>query len=169
LGLKFSACSVEIDETPLPLERPAAYVTRIARAKAGAVKNFPEGAVIIAVDTTIGIGKDIIGKPRDKRHAREILAQLSGRTHEVLSTIAIHDTSSGMIRLETTRTEVDFITLNDTAIDWYLSTGEWKNRAGAYAIQANGASLVKEVRGCLTNVIGISIPSLISMLRSVVS
>lgn len=164
LGLKFSACAVDIDESPFPNERPSAYVTRIARAKATAVARCPENAVVIAVDTAIGIGKDIIGKPRDKKHAREILAQLSGRTHEVLSAIAIRDTSSGMINVETTRTEVDFVNLDDTMIEWYISTGEWKKRAGAYAIQSKGASLVKEVRGCLTNVIGISIPSLLSML-----
>ncbi len=164
LGLKFDACSVDIDESPFPSERPPAYVTRIARAKATSVASPKENSVVIAVDTAIGIGKDIIGKPRDKKHAREILSTLSGRTHEVLSAIAVRDTSSGMINVEVTRTEVDFVYLDDTMIEWYLSTGEWKKRAGAYAIQAKGASLVREIRGCLTNVIGISIPSLISML-----
>ncbi len=166
-GISFRACSVDIDESPLSDERPAAYVERVAKAKALAVGAKKKGAVIVAVDTTIGLGRKIIGKPRDKKHAREILAALSGRTHKVLSSIALRDTSSGMTHVETTRTEVDFVNLTDGIIDWYISTGEWKNRAGAYAIQAKGSALVKEIRGCLTNVIGISIPSLLKILKAI--
>ena len=163
-GIAFTTQVVSIDERPAPGEEVAAYVERLARAKAEAAVPPSLDAIIVAVDTAIGMGKKIIGKPADEAHARAIISELAGRTHEVLSAIALRDLASAQMRTTVTRTEVEFIRLTDRMIDWYISTGEWKGRAGAYAIQEKGAALVKSVKGCFTNVIGLSIPALLRML-----
>ncbi len=164
-GIAFTAQVVSIDERPAPGEGVAAYVQRLAEAKAEASVPPTLDAVIVAVDTAIGLAREIIGKPEDEAHARAILEKLSGRTHEVLSAMALRDVANAAMRTEVTRTEVEFVRLTDRMIDWYISTGEWKGRAGAYAIQEKGACLVKSVKGCFTNVIGISMPALFEMLE----
>lgn len=166
-GLSFIPDSVEIDETPLSGEAIGAYVGRVARMKAEAVVPPSLDAVIVSVDTTIGLNGMIIGKPENEAHAREILSRLSGRTHEVLSSIALRDVEKAAIQIETTRTEIKFCRLAKEVVEWYISTGEWKGRAGAYAIQGKGAALVEKVEGCFTNVIGISIPSLLDLLKKI--
>lgn len=166
-GLEFNSIAVDIDEAPLPAEAVGAYVERLARAKAEAVVPPSLDAVIVTVDTAIGLGSEIIGKPRDEAHARQIIGVLSGKAHEVASAIALRDVREATVKTELTITEVRFWDLSDRAIDWYIGTGEWKGRAGAYAIQGKGASLVESVKGCFTNVIGISMPSLFGMLSTV--
>jgi len=167
LGFSVIFDSVDIDERTVPDETINDYVRRLAKEKADACVPSSLDAVIVAVDTAIGLGKTIIGKPRDEKHAKEILELLSGRTHEVVSAIAVRDVKEATIEIESTRTEIRCDDLSDVAINWYLATGEWKGRAGAYAIQGKGAALVKEVQGCFTNVIGLSIPTLLRMLRKI--
>lgn len=166
-GLDFTASAVDIDESPLPGEAISEYVERLSRAKADAVLPPSLDALIVAVDTAIGLGDEIIGKPKDAAHARKILTKLSAQTHEVASAIALRDIMAASVSVEVTRTEVSFERLPEKTIEWYISTGEWKNRAGAYAIQGKGAALISRVQGCFTNVIGISIPTLVRMLLSV--
>ena len=166
-GLDFTAQTVSIDESIREGEGVGEYVERLARAKAEAVRGAPPDAVIVTVDTAIGIGGRIIGKPADESHARKILGVLSSRTHVVVSAITVRDDKADGTVTEITTTEVAFSKLTAGMIDWYISTGEWKGRAGAYAIQGNGAALVSSVNGCFTNVIGISIPALIAMLLKV--
>ena len=166
-GIAHTTQIVQIEETPFPGEPVTSYVERLARTKALAAISSAPNAVIVAVDTAIGFNNTIIGKPRDEKHAREILTTLSGKTHEVVSAIAVRDLMTAQCNVEITRTEVDFAPLSASMIAWYLESGEWKNRAGAYAIQGKGAALISSVRGCFTNVIGISIPVLLKMLTAV--
>ncbi len=166
-GIAFIPDKVDIDESPLGGEEVSTYVSRLASAKAAAVVPPSLDAVIVAVDTAIGLDGEIIGKPRDEADAREILSRLSGRAHEVASAIAIRDASGAAQAIEVTKTEVFFGELSAEALDWYLSTGEWRGRAGAYAIQGKGAALIASVHGCFTNVIGISIPTLLRMLGEI--
>ena len=163
-GIVFNPDSVDIDETPYESEIVTDYVERLACAKARAVIPSIPNPVIVAVDTAIGLDGMIIGKPRDKKYARELLKLFSGRTHDVVSAIAVRDDSGGVIISETIKTEVRFIELASTMMDWYIDTDEWRGRAGGYAIQGRGAILVEDVRGCFTNVIGLSMPTLIRML-----
>jgi septum formation protein len=163
-GLKFATQAVSIDESVNEGEKVGPYCERLARAKAEAAVLPSADAVIIGVDTAIGLDSAVIGKPSDARHAREILKKLAGRTHDVASAIAVRDDLKKRIETSVVTTEVKFISLTDAMIDWYLSTGEWKGRAGAYAIQGKGAALIAEVKGCFTNVIGLSIPALLKML-----
>ncbi len=166
-GFEFETQVVSIDESPFSGEEIGAYVERLAAAKAEAAVPPSLDAVIVAVDTAIGLDGEIIGKPRDEAHAREILRVLSGRAHEVASAIAVRDLISAELKSEVTRTEVRFVHLGSHELDWYINSGEWRGRAGAYAIQGKGSSFVQEVRGCFTNVIGISMTALVKMLAEV--
>jgi len=166
-GIPHTTQIVTIEETPLFGETVASYVERLAQAKAKEAKSSASNTVIVAVDTAIGFNNTIIGKPRDEGHACEILTSLSGKTHEVVSAIAVRDLLTAKCQAEITRTEVDFAPLSVSMIDWYLESGEWQNRAGAYAIQGKGAALISSVRGCYTNVIGISIPVFLKMLAAI--
>jgi septum formation protein len=164
-GIEFDAASTSIDETALPGEDVSAYVDRLAREKAKAAAKRYRGAVIIAVDTAIFLGGEIIGKPKDRRDASRILRSLSGRQHEVITSIAVMDAKTMRVDTEVTHSRVRFIGISDQALRWYLSTNEWKGKAGAYAIQGKGAMLIDGVEGCITNVIGISMPSLMRLLK----
>ena len=166
-GIPHTTQIVQIEEAPLSCEPVTSYVERLARTKAAAAEASAPNAVIVAVDTAIGFNNSIIGKPRDKDHAREILEKLSGKTHKVVSAIAVRDLLTAKCDVEITSTEVDFALLSASTITWYLESGEWGNRAGAYAIQGKGAALISSVRGCFTNVIGISIPVFLKMLSAV--
>lgn len=165
-GYTFTTQVTEVDESPLAGETLGGYVSRIAKAKADAVGSPPPNAIIIAADTAIGLDNNaqIIGKPRDADHAREMLTRLSGRRHKVASAIAVRDTKTNSCQTETTYTTVEFVEMSKEMISSYLKTEEWIGRAGAYAIQGRGAAFVASIEGCFTNVIGISIPTLRKML-----
>lgn len=166
-GLEFTTQVVEIDESVKDGEEVGGYCERLAREKAKAAAPPSKDAVIVAVDTAIGFHGEVIGKPSDEGNAREILKRLSGRSHEVASGIAVRDVLKATIDTSVVRTEVVFSPLTDAMIEWYISTGEWRARAGAYAIQGKGSALIERVGGCFTNVIGLSIPTLLKMLQQV--
>ncbi len=166
-GLSFISQVVSVDASAKGGELLDAYVERLARAKAEAAVPPSLGAVIVAVDTAIGLEGEIIGKPEDEAHARATLQRLSGRTHEVASAIAIRDFRAASLDVKITVTKVELVEMSGAMVDWYVENGEWRGRAGAYAIQGKGACLVKRVDGCFTNVIGISMPTLFEMLGAV--
>jgi septum formation protein len=148
----------EVGETPLENEAPEAYVERVARAKAEAgwrrvlQRNLPH-APVLAADTTVALGRRILGKPADRGEAAEMLQALSGETHEVLTAVALkHDE-----RLEQalSRSEVRFKPLSKEEIRQYVATGECDDKAGAYAIQGRAARFVIELRGSYTGVMGL--------------
>ena len=127
-----------------------------ARRKARAV----EGDPVLGVDTMVALGGRIYGKPGDEAHARATLRALAGRTHEVVSGVAIEPAGKGAVAV----TEVTFRELDDAWIDWYVELGEWRGRAGGYAIQGRGAALVREIRGDYLNVVGLPVPALLDLL-----
>lgn len=133
---------------------------RKALAVAGAAG---EGAdeLVIGCDTLVATELDIWGKPADADAARETLRRLSGRTHEVVSGLAL--VQRGDVRAATEITHVTFRALDDRTIDWYVSTDEWKGRAGGYAIQGRGAVLVKRIEGDYLNVVGLPVAALLEL------
>ena len=167
LGINFTPCSVDIDESVLPGESLTVFVERLAKAKVLAVHLPSPEAIVIAADTAIGFEGEIMGKADDELAARSMLERFSENTHLVATAIAIRDDLHAKINVETTITEICMSKLTPEMIAWYLSTGEWRGKAGAYGIQEKGAALVAEIRGCLTNVIGISLSSLLNMLARV--
>jgi len=145
-----------IDETPLPGESPARYVERLAVAKAAAVAR--DGEVVIAADTTVSIGGQIIGKPASRAGALDILRTLSGRTHTVFTGLAVLSPSGTTSAIVTS--EVTFIPASEDLLAWYADTDEPYDKAGAYGLQGAGSMLVAGVRGSVTNVVGLPLAQL---------
>ena len=142
---------------------PVELVVGNARLKAGAVL----GPLVLGVDTTVVIDGHTIGKPRDRTLAEGILRRLSGRTHEVVSGICL--CAGEQERWAHATTVVRFRALDDDWIRWYLATGEWRERAGGYAIQARGAALVEAIEGDFWNVVGLPVAALVRLAPEVVA
>ncbi len=134
---------------------PAEAVLENARRKAAAARR--PGALVIGCDTEVALDGRALGKPADESRAREFLALLSGRSHEVLSGLVLLGPGEGQSRVGVARSTVSFRQLSEAEIEEYVATGEWRDRAGGYAIQGEGAKLVERVEGDLDNVIGLPV------------
>jgi len=154
LGVEFDIVVPDIDEMPIGREDPVRYVRRLAEAKALAVAaQVDSDALIIAADTTVDLGGDILGKPVDADEARSMLRRLSARTHRVHTGVALR--VGELVRSEVVTSLVTFTPLTDSTIEWYVGTGEPLDKAGAYAIQGSGGVFVQRVRGSVSNVVGL--------------
>ena len=162
IGVDPEVRPADIDETPLPDEEPAAYVDRLARAKAQAVAR--PGEVVVAADTTVVIDGRIIGKPAGRTEALDTLRTLSGRTHTVYTGVAVVSPAgtSGV----TVTSEVTFVKISEDVLDWYAGTPEPYDKAGAYGLQAAGAMLVAGVQGSVSNVLGLPLAELHDLMLS---
>lgn len=163
LGLDFEIVPSGVAE--LTEGDPAVLVVENALRKARAVAEAAAsaGTLVLGVDTDVVCDGRLLGKPADDGDATARLRALSGRTHEVLSGIAL--IAPGRERSELVRTAVGFRELTDLEIESYVASGEWRDRAGGYAIQGLGSSLVERVDGDLSNVIGLPIPALGRMIE----
>jgi septum formation protein len=162
LGLAFEVSAADIDETPHLGEAAPAYVLRLAREKARTVATRNPGAWVLAADTTVVLGEELLGKPRDTSEVREMMTRLSGRTHEVQTGVALAGPSGGDSLV--VRTRVTFRVLSPEEIAWYASTGESLDKAGGYAIQGKGGFLVAGIEGSPTNVIGLPLGETLGLL-----
>lgn len=163
LGLDFDVRASDVAEEDEGAPRVVA--SENALRKALAVAGDAEDDVVIGCDTVVATdGMEIWGKPADEDAARATLRHLSGRTHEVVSGLAI--VQRGDVRAATEITEVTFRELDARTIDWYISTGEWNGRAGGYAIQGRGAALVEEIEGDYLNVVGLPGALLLDVLEA---
>src|SRR5258708_18741274 len=157
IGWPFEALPADIDETRRAGEDAVAYVERIARAKAeGSVLRVP-GSTILGADTVVVIEDEILGKPRDDEDARRMLRLLRDRWHQVLTGVALVDGDPGSANVAHEVTEVRFAAMSEDEIDWYVATGEPRDKAGAYAIQGQGARFIKEIRGDYLNIVGLPV------------
>lgn len=154
LVAQYELDSAEIDESPRPGEAATALVARLARAKAEAVAARRQGAWILAADTIVEIDGVVLGKPTDEREAVAMLGRLSGREHRVLTGFTLL-APRGDHRSGTVESRVRFRRLDGPRIASYVATGEPLDKAGAYAIQGRGASMIAGVDGSFTNVIGL--------------
>ena len=157
LGVQFEAVIPNVDE--LTDGDPEAVVLENALRKARAGREA--GAVVLGVDTDVAIDGRLLGKAGDEAGARERLEALSGRTHEVLSGVAVIDEAGE--RTAVARTAVTFAKLDPGTIDLYLASGEWRDRAGAYAIQGRGSALVAQIEGDFWNVVGLPVPEFLRL------
>lgn len=144
---------------------PEQYVAQCAGAKAQSLagKVLPED-LIIGADTVVVLGGVIFGKPKDDAEARETLSRLSGRTHQVLSGVAL--VANGICTTRIVETKVTLTTMTPSQIDRYVDTGEPLDKAGAYAIQGLGAIFVERIDGCYSNVVGLPLQVLARMLAA---
>ncbi len=161
LGLTFVVAPSDIDETEMPGEEPIAYVRRLAIGKAEAASPAPDD-VVIAADTTVDVDGTILAKPEDETDARRMLQMLSGRAHRVHTGVAVRYRGSIIADVATTMVKIAPITPH--TLDWYIGTGEPFGKAGAYAIQGEGAGLVEGVQGSTSNVIGLPLALLDALL-----
>lgn len=149
----FEIIPADINEDVLPDESPKAYVARLARSKADVIASDHEG-LIIAADTVVVDGEQLLGKPLDGADAHQMLVQLRGRTHQVYTGIAIIRTSTGETFEDICQTDVPMRTYSDEEIDAYIATGDPMDKAGAYAIQHAGFHPVERLTGCYASVMG---------------
>jgi septum formation protein len=160
LGVPFELRPVDVVEEADGV--PAAVAGENALRKAVAAGRAGSDEVVLGVDTLVAIGPDIWGKPPDEAVARETLRRLAGRTHDVVSGVALVDTDGG-VRAATATTHVTFRPMDDATIDWYVSSGEWEERAGGYAIQGRGGALVERIDGDYLNVVGLPVGTLLDL------
>ena len=164
-GIEFDVTPADVDETVQPGERPDAYVRRVAAAKARAVAARARERVVLAADTTVVIDDVMLGKPVDDNDAKRMLCLLSGRTHDVLTAVAVFRAGMDESLVDVERTEVEFAPLTEFEIDWYVATGEPRDKAGAYAIQGYASRFVTRIDGSYSNVVGLPIALVYQMLK----
>jgi septum formation protein len=164
VGIDHEVRPADIDESYLPGEPPDAHAERLARGKAETIAAIagPE-TVTIGSDTIVVVDGDVLGKPRDREHARQMLRRLSGRSHVVMTGVAVSWRGSTLSGVE--QVGVTFRGLSDEEIERYIDTGEPMDKAGAYGIQGFGATIVARVDGDYFAVMGLALNRLAGLLR----
>ena len=159
LGIDFSVVEPAVEEIAHGEPEEVVLANALLKARARA----REGALTIACDTEVALAGHLFGKPQDPLRAHEYLAQLSGRTHTVLSGLVVIGPDPEDVRTGVESTSVTFRDLPKEAIDAYVESGEWQGRAGGYAVQGLGSTLVRRIEGDLSNVIGLPVGLLIRL------
>ena len=170
-GFSFTVHPADVPEDPLPGENPIAYVTRLAREKAEVVFREissqesipPQLVVVLGADTTVTLDNQILAKPEDPADAARMLRLLSGRTHHVITGVAVVTPQSTQIAAEVTA--VRFLSLSDQEIESYVATHEPMDKAGAYAIQGRAARWIPRIEGCYFNVVGLPLALVTALLE----
>ncbi|HYR64886.1 MAG TPA: nucleoside triphosphate pyrophosphatase [Reyranella sp.] len=155
----------DIDESPGAGELPRAYAVRMARAKLAAVACRHRGAIVLAADSVVACGRRILPKAETEAEARACLALLSGRRHRVLGGLAVAR-PDGTVRTRLVETVVRFKRLEAAEIDDYLQSGEWRGKAGGYAIQGRAARFVAFISGSYSNVVGLPLFETVGLLKA---
>jgi septum formation protein len=169
-GICFEIIPSMIDEHPLRDEQAAAYVRRLALAKAESVAQHHTDAVVLGADTTVTIDGLILAKPQSLDDARQMLHRLCGREHEILTGVAVvAGKMAGRVGDRSAQAMVASRVLmrhfTATTIEWYITTGEPVDKAGAYAVQGLGGALVERVEGSYTNAVGLPLDETLALLR----
>jgi len=152
IGVQFEVYAADIDETPMTNESPYDYVVRMALEKARAVANCYDDKIILASDTSVVFEGDILGKPEDEQHARNMLQRLSGKTHQVMTSICLLGEQQHLV---VSTTDVTFRDLSEREISAYWASGEPLGKAGGYAIQGFGATFIERIAGSYSAVMGL--------------
>ena len=157
VGWEFETAVADIDEAEREGEAAAEYVERLAREKAEAVARERLFGLVLGADTTVVADGAILAKPADEGDARRMLRLLRGRWHEVLTGVALVRAEDARTRVAHERTRVRFREMSDAEIDWYVSTGEHADKAGAYAVQGRAALFIEGIEGDYWNVVGLPV------------
>jgi len=163
--VRFKTIPSRADERFLEGESPEEHVIRLARAKAMDVAGRHRGRWVLAADTVVVINGEVLGKPRTRKEAEEMLRKLSQREHRVITGYCILKTSSPEKREGIVTSRVKFKALSSEEVQRYLDTGEPFDKAGGYAVQSRAAFMVKEVYGSYTNVVGLPLCEVVEALR----
>ena len=164
-GIRFEVVAADVDERQHDGEDAESYVRRLAAAKAASVAALHPGRPVLGADTTVVAGGMVLGKPRDAADAAARLAQLSGRSHRVLTGVCLIG-ADGRSGTDVATTTVEFRALTPTEIDEYVASGEPMDKAGAYAIQGGARRFVTGIDGAFDNVVGLPVALIHAMCRA---
>ncbi|WP_172332404.1 nucleoside triphosphate pyrophosphatase [Mangrovicoccus sp. HB161399] len=153
----------DIDEDPRAGELPRVYCHRIATEKVAAVAAEP-GDLVLCADTTVAVGRRILGKPADADEARAFLRLLSGRRHKAITAVALR--RDGVVRDRVVASQIRMKRLSGAEIEAYVASGEWQGKAGGYAIQGRAAAFVAWIEGSFTGIVGLPLAETAGLLRS---
>lgn len=169
LGIPHRVEVADIDESTRGTESPRDYVARLAVEKARAVAaRLSEQLYVLAADTTVVQADSILGKPASDAEAQQMLQSLMGRTHEVLTAIAVHRRADPeILRVQVVRTAVTFVSASASEIERYIACGEGRDKAGSYAVQGRGMGFVSSLEGSYSNVVGLPAAEVIALLLEV--
>ena len=165
VGLDFEVIPSRVMEDIVQKESPKEHVIRLAEAKARDIASGYPDRWVIAADTIVYINGSILGKPKSREEAMQMLHRLSGQEHWVLTGFSVCHLGKGKSDKEAVQTAVKMKTLNPIEMEWYIQTGEPFDKAGGYAIQGIGSFMIESIRGSYTNVVGLPLCELIQMLN----
>ncbi|MDX1590034.1 MAG: Maf family protein [Oleiphilaceae bacterium] len=165
IGLDFTQVPVNLDETPRRGEAPGDYVQRMAREKATLARSGAGQSLVLAADTSVILDQRILGKPESDEEAVATLRALSGRSHQVLTSVALAGPGEALAEC-LVRTDVHFCVLEEAQIRAYVHTGEHRDKAGSYAIQGRGALFVQRINGSYSAVVGLPLQETAQLLAS---
>ena len=164
-GIDFEVQPANVDEAIAAGESPNEYVSRLAEAKARLVYERDVRRTVLAADTAVVVDAHILGKPLDETDASRMLRMLSGGTHEVLTAVSVFHPGQ-IVDTRVEATTVEFAPLSDTDINWYVSSGEPMDKAGAYAVQGLASRFVTRIEGSYSNVVGLPVALVYQMLTT---
>jgi septum formation protein len=165
VGLKFKTIPAHVDEDYIEGESPKQHVRRLAQEKAQLIAQKYPRAWVLGADTIVVIDGLILGKPKNKTQAKEMLKKLSGREHKVFTGFAVTQVASKVSHSDVVQSTVKFKEINTAELDWYIACDEPYDKAGGYAVQGKGAYFIKSIRGSYTNVIGLPLGEVLETLK----
>jgi septum formation protein len=165
IGIRFDVVPSNVPEARQDGEAPEEYVARLSRDKAEVIARQYPSRWIVAADTTVLLGDELLEKPADPADAARMLATIAGRTHIVYSGVTVQCLDRQHRETRVSESEVRMLPLSRSEIEWYVGTGEPLDKAGAYAVQGIGAMFIDSIHGSYTNVVGLPLALLFQMLR----
>lgn len=165
IGLDFEVLPSNVPEVHREGEAPEEYVARLSRDKARALAETHPSRWVIAADTTVLLGDQLLEKPVDAADAARMLATIAGQTHIVYTGVTLENAERDYRETRVAESEVRMLPLSPQEIEWYVRTGEPLDKAGAYAVQGIGAMFIESIHGSYTNVVGLPLATLFQMLR----
>jgi septum formation protein len=163
IGMEFDVIPSDVPEQRADGETPEEYVARLSRDKARAIAATNRDRSVLAADTIVVLGDDVLEKPSDSADARRMLSQIAGKTHVVFTGVTL--ISKGYSDTHVCTTEVRMLPMTEGDVAWYVETGEPLDKAGAYAAQGKGGMFIDSIHGSYTNVVGLPLALLFQMLR----
>lgn len=167
LGLSFAVIPSGADETFRPGETPAGHVKRISGAKAQAVAADHPDAWVLGADTIVVIDGQVLGKPKDRADARQMLRLLSGREHDVYTGFTVIKKTASVLCRKVVRSTVVFREITEDELEWYVNSDEPYDKAGGYAVQEKGGLFAYRIRGSYSNVIGLPVSEVFEVLKQI--
>jgi len=165
MGLKFKTIPAHVDEDYIEGESPRKHVERLSHTKAFAIAKKYPNAWVLGADTIVVLDRLILGKPKNKTQAKEMLKKLSGREHKVFTGFAVTQVASKVSHSDVVQSTIKFKKISAAELEWYIACDEPYDKAGGYAVQGKGAYFIKSILGSYTNVIGLPLCEVLETLK----